>query len=142
MTPDGLARLHQEAFDQGRPWSAEEFAQLLSSPATFLIAEEDRAFALGRAMGGEAELLTLVTAKAHRRFGLARACLAGFEAEARARFAESAFLEVAADNDPARALYARAGYRSVGERPGYYPRATGAVAALVLSKRLTPGQRA
>lgn len=137
MTSEELARLHAAGFGQERPWRADEFADLLASPACFLISWEDRAFALGRAIGGEAELLTLVTDPKHRRIGLAAACLAGFEAEARARFSSSAFLEVAEDNAAARGLYAKMGYRGVGARPAYYARAQGRVAALVLSKALT-----
>lgn len=134
---EDLARLHTAGFAEGRPWSADEFTELLASPRTFLVTARDRAFALGRAMGREAELLTLVTHPDFRRLGLGAACLAGFEAEAQSRHADSAFLEVAEDNAGARALYGAAGYRGVGERPGYYPRETGAVSALVLSKRLT-----
>jgi ribosomal-protein-alanine N-acetyltransferase len=46
------------------------------------------------------------------------------------------FLEVAAANAPARALYAAAGYQRVGERRGYY---AGGIDALVLARPLTCG---
>jgi ribosomal-protein-alanine N-acetyltransferase len=42
-------------------------------------------------------------------------------------------LEVGEDNTPARRLYARAGFREVGRRPGYY---AGGKAALVLRRDL------
>ncbi|MEO0762769.1 MAG: GNAT family N-acetyltransferase [Pseudomonadota bacterium] len=135
MTPDDLARLHTVGFDEGRPWSAEEFESLLASPTTFLVTNA-HAFALGRAMGGEAELLTLVCHPAHRRKGLGRDALLGFEMEAAARHAVSAFLEVASDNTAARGLYAAAGYELAGTRPGYYKRGTGHADALLLSKVL------
>ncbi|TNC73020.1 GNAT family N-acetyltransferase [Rubellimicrobium roseum] len=136
MTPEALARLHAAAFDSDRPWSAAEFASLLGLPGTVLLGD-DRAFLLGRVTLDEAEVLTVATDPAHRRRGLAAALLARFEAEARTRGAERAFLEVAEDNAPARALYANRGYAQVGRRPGYYPR-NGAVpaAALVLSRPL------
>lgn len=137
MTAEELARLHAAGFEHGRPWRADEFKALLDGPTTFLVPWEDRAFAMGRAIGGEAELLTLVTHPEFRQHGLGANCLAGFEAAARARFATRAFLEVAEDNAPARGLYAKFGYKGVGERPGYYLRDNGAVAALVLGKVLT-----
>ncbi|MCB1388547.1 MAG: GNAT family N-acetyltransferase [Rhodobacteraceae bacterium] len=138
MSPEDLARLHVAAFVVPPPWSAEAFVGLLASPGVFLVADAGaRSFALGRVAAGEAELLTLATDPAQRRQGLARACLDGFEAEARARGGESAFLEVAEDNDAARALYAAAGWRQAGRRPGYYPAAGGGrVAALILCKSL------
>jgi ribosomal-protein-alanine N-acetyltransferase len=104
-----------------RPWSAEEFASLLAQPSTHLSACA-QAFALGRTAAGEAELLSLATLPYARRRGLARRHLAGFEAAARACGADVAFLEVAADNAAALALYASEGWRETGRRAGYYRR--------------------
>ncbi|MFN4101064.1 MAG: GNAT family N-acetyltransferase, partial [Pararhodobacter sp.] len=107
MTPEALAALHARAFATPPPWSAAGFAGLLDSPLVFLTADaQGRAFALGRVVAGEAELLTLATDPAARRQGLARAQMAAFEREAQARGAVTAFLEVAEDNAAARALYA------------------------------------
>lgn len=136
MTPETLAAIHCAAFRDSRPWSAQEFASLLASDHCFLI-HDDQSFALGRAIADEAELLTLATAPAARRQGRARARLAAFEDMARARGATSAFLEVAADNMAAQALYARAGYAETARRKGYYARPDGpAVDALILRKPL------
>lgn len=132
MTTDELARLHSAGFTRSRPWTAQEFDDLLASPRTFLVTQP-QAFALGRAIAGEAELLTLVTHPDHRRKGQAAACLAAFEGAARARHATSLFLEVASDNTAALALYETAGYQEAGRRPSYYP---GLVDALLLQKRL------
>ena len=92
-------------------------------------------------MGGEAELLTLVTHPGHRRKGLARDVLLGFEIDAATRHAATAFLEVASDNEPARALYASFGYQLAGTRPDYYDRGTYRADALLLSKVLRPWRR-
>lgn len=137
MTPEAMAATHARAFaGQGRAWSAAEFAALLDSPHVFAKGCA-RAFALGRVIADEAELLTLATDPAHRRAGLARAALAAFEAEARARGAGRGFLEVAADNEGARALYAAAQWRECARREAYYPRADGPAAdALLLEKPL------
>jgi len=137
MTPETLATTHARAFaGQGRGWSAAEFATLLESLHVFVIKQEN-AFALGRVIADEAELLTLATDPCARRHGLARAALAGFEAEARARGAVRGFLEVAADNAAARALYDAAHWRECARRAGYYPRRSGPAAdALILEKHL------
>lgn len=137
MTPEDMARTHASAFaDEARAWSAAEFRALLDSPLTFATGDA-RAFALGRAIAEEAELLTLATDPAHRRRGLARACLAAFETAAQARGARGAFLEVAADNAPALALYQAAGYVRIARRAAYYARAAGPAAdALILQKAL------
>jgi ribosomal-protein-alanine N-acetyltransferase len=131
-----MAAVHAAAMTMPRPWSETEIASLLASPGCFATGDH-RAFALGRVTLDEAELLTLATHPDHRRQGLARACLAAFEAEARARGARLAHLEVAADNAPALALYGAAGYGRAGLRRGYYRAAGGArVDAVLLSKTL------
>jgi len=137
MTPEALAATHARAFaGSGRGWSSAEFASLLESPCVFAFGD-DRAFALGRVIAGEAELLTLATDPGARRQGLARAALADFEAEARARGAARAFLEVAEDNAAARGLYAVARWEVIARRAAYYSGTTGPAAdALVLAKPL------
>ena len=135
MSPEALAHLHASAFTEDRPWSAAEFASLLSLPGTLLLGDA-RAFLLGRIVLDEAEVLTLATDPAHRRQGLAGLLLAQFEEEARARGAAHAFLEVAEDNAAARALYEGRGYREVGRRPAYYARPRAPVAALVLARAI------
>lgn len=140
MTPDTMARLHQAAFTTPPPWRAESFAALLAEPPVFAIASPcGRAFVLGRAIAGEAELLTLATHPDARRQGLARRLLARFETEARARGAEVAFLEVAETNTAACALYAASGWHRAGRRPAYYPAVAGEgrVAAVIMRKTLT-----
>jgi len=137
MTPEAMAATHARAFaGHGRAWSAPEFRALLQSDHVFSTGDA-HAFALGRVVLDEAELLTLATDPAHRRAGRARACLTAFEAQAAARGAVSAFLEVAEDNAPALALYRAANYREMGRRKGYYTAPDGTpVDALVLAKTL------
>jgi ribosomal-protein-alanine N-acetyltransferase len=131
-----MAALHAAAMTTPRPWSAAELAALLATPGAFACGDE-RAFAMGRVVIDEAELLTIATHPDHRRKGLGRATLAAFESEARARGAATAHLEVAADNAPALVLYDSAGYRRTGLRRGYYGGGDGApVDALLLSKPL------
>lgn len=134
MTHDEMATLYARAFPGGRAWSADEIAALAAAPGFAVTAPTG--FALGRAVAGEAELVTIAVDPAARRHGAGRALLADFEDSARSRGADRAFLEVAADNDAARGLYASAGWEETGRRIGYYARPKGAVDALTMSKRL------
>ena len=135
MTPEQMAILHSRAFDgQGRPWSIQEFASLLDSPHVFCVSDEF-AFALGRAIAGEAELLTLATDPAEQRQGLGRKAVKLFEAEAQRRGAEICFLEVAADNHAAIALYQSGAYHEIARREAYYEKPSGdRVDAIVFQK--------
>jgi [ribosomal protein S18]-alanine N-acetyltransferase len=134
--PAALAALHARAFVTPPPWTAAAFAATLADPAAFALLAPG-ALLIGRAVADEAELLTLATDPALRRQGHARALLARFDTEARARGAQTAFLEVAEDNATARALYAACGWDPAGRRPNYYPLPGGGrVAALVLRRAL------
>jgi len=132
-----MATLHACAFaGQGRAWGAQEFDTLMKHDLVFAV-YEPQAFALGRVIAGEAEVLTLATHPNFQRQGLARACLAKYEAQAIVRSADMSFLEVAVDNAAALGLYLSAGYARAATRAGYYKRAGAApVDAVILRKRL------
>jgi ribosomal-protein-alanine N-acetyltransferase len=135
VTPAQLATLHARCFTTPRPWSEVEFAAFRQDPLAFLLTEGDAAFLLGRAVAGEAEVLTLATAPESRRLGLGRKLVTRFLYQARLRAAETAFLEVAADNAPAIALYQDAGFTESGRRRGYYHHPDGhRIDALILSR--------
>jgi ribosomal-protein-alanine N-acetyltransferase len=124
-----LAVLHASAFD--RPWSEAEMLDLMDGGAAALAT--DVGFLLIRLTGEEAEVLTLAVRPEARGRGLGRALIEAALAHARAAGASGMFLEVAADNAPALALYERAGFARLGTRRGYYPRPGGpAVDALTL----------
>lgn len=134
--PAALAAIHAESFTVPRPWGAQEIGETLAQPGSFLLTDAD-GFLIGRAIAGEAELLTLAVRPDARRRGTGAALVAAFLDAARARGAERAFLEVAADNTAAQALYARAGFAEAGRRPGYYrPPEGGAVDAVVMTRDL------
>ena len=134
---DRLAALHARAFE--RPWSEAEFAELLRGVGVTAFAAE-QGFILVRVLGPEAEVLTLAVAPEARRQGVGRGLVDTALEAAAARGAEAMFLEVAADNTAALALYERAGFERVGVRRGYYPRPDGPAAdALTLRRLLSPG---
>jgi [ribosomal protein S18]-alanine N-acetyltransferase len=128
-----LADVHARAF--ANAWTAEQIADLIVRPEVFGLAAPD-GFILLRAMAGEAEVLTLAVSPVRRRQGLGRALVSAGLQAARTAGAEAAFLEVAADNEAAIALYEDAGFRRVGLRRGYYSRPGGAIDALVLRRDL------
>jgi [ribosomal protein S18]-alanine N-acetyltransferase len=136
MTPAEMAALHALCFTTPRPWTAAEIAALAADPLCFTLTESE-SFLIGRAVAGEAELLTLAVAPQARRRGLGRKLVQRFLYQARLRSAAHAHLEVAATNTPAIALYFTMGFAQTGLRPGYY-RAPGqpATDALILTRAL------
>jgi ribosomal-protein-alanine N-acetyltransferase len=94
-------------------------------------------FILSRLAGDEAEILSVAVASARRGRGLARALLNLHLRRLAGLGARAVFLEVDEDNEPARRLYQRAGFREVGRRPGYYQQGRDkAATALVLRRDL------
>lgn len=118
-----LARIHQAAFEH--PWSQADFSTYLASDLVWVIGEPVVGFLLIRAVGDEAEILTLAVDPAARRNGHARALLAAAKQDLMAQGVARVFLEVAADNPAALALYQHAGFEMIGLRKGYYRRDTG-----------------
>lgn len=115
--------LHGTSFDA--PWSSSEFSRLLEQPGVAGLmwsAGEPQGFILIRAVADEAEILTLAVAPLHRRQGVAANLLAEACRMLRAGGTHRLFLEVAADNAAARALYQAYGFVETGRRPQYYGR--------------------
>lgn len=91
---------------------------------------------IGRAVAGEAEILTLSVNPDARRRGLGAKLVQGFLTEAKMRGAASVFLEVAAPNQTAISLYLGAGFAKVGLRRGYYAQPGGAAIDAVVMSRM------
>lgn len=117
-----LAALHATAF--AAPWDAAAFAALLDQTGVFAIEYPD-GFILMRGVADEAEILTLAVRPQAQGRGVGGRLVGEGAVEAATRGAVRLFLEVAADNTPALALYARAGFIEAGRRPGYYARPEG-----------------
>jgi [ribosomal protein S18]-alanine N-acetyltransferase len=137
---DALAMAAAHAASFAEPWSAEAIGAVLDGAGGFGLVVRDAAavaaFAIARALAGEAELLTLAVDPAWRRRGAATALVEAVCAQAAAAGAAAIFLEVAANNTAALGLYEAAGFSPVGRRPGYYRRGAGAIDALVLRRDL------
>ncbi|MCV3272228.1 GNAT family N-acetyltransferase [Roseobacter sinensis] len=139
MTPEGLAALHERSFTSERPWSASEFTDLLADAHVRLL-HRDHGFALIRTVADESELLTLAVHPDHRRQNIADALVTDWLKTVKASIA---FLEVAADNEAARALYSKHGFAESGRRQAYYRRDGAApVDAVLMTAALPPRQLA
>lgn len=130
--PQALAALHKTCFSESPPpWSAESFAALLQSPHTRCITHDESGFLIGQIIAtpegndGEAEILTLAVDPRYRRNKIGARLLARFLNEAHKAGARRVFLEVAAHNIAAQALYQTAGFIHAGVRKRYYKNADG-----------------
>lgn len=138
-----MASVHAQAFDS--PWDEATLSQFMTGAGAFafIVREADPAgMILCRALGGEAEVLTVAVPPWARRRGIGGALMQAAMAEARARHAQVMFLEVDTGNTGAVALYEGLGFTRAGLRKAYYNRgAQGRADALVMRLDLTAGAR-
>jgi len=143
---DDAAALYRLFFPQTweRPWSGSEFSALLATPGCFgyllidAVHDWARGLILLRAAADEAEILTVGVVPDSRRHGGAARLLEQAMADCAARGAQSLFLDVAEDNEPARRFYERWGFTTIATRPSYYARGTASrVAALTMRRTLS-----
>jgi [ribosomal protein S18]-alanine N-acetyltransferase len=136
-----LAEMHRRCFPDD-PWNAGTLAEVLGLPGSFgwiaCDGDDPVGFVLALAVASECEILSLGVLPQWRRAGTGLFLLDTVCAEARRRHAERIVLEVAVDNETARALYEKRGFVRVGRRPAYYRRAPAPVDALVLALSLSP----
>ncbi len=117
---DLIADLERRAAHQ--PWSPRAVASSLATQGTraLLVGEPPSGYVVYNVVADQGEILTLAVTPEARRRGHARTLLDAVLRDWRSRHVESGWLEVRADNEPALALYAAAGWRVTGRRPAYY----------------------
>lgn len=132
-----LTRLHKTSFHRG--WDTGEFEQLLADRGVLAhklrMGRTMAGFILSRMAADEAEILSVAIAPNLRGRGLAGPLVQthlGYLAGAGIR---TVFLEVEENNQPARALYARAGFSIVGRRERYYKDDSGAQLNAIVMRR-------
>jgi [ribosomal protein S18]-alanine N-acetyltransferase len=117
-----IAALHAASFRRG--WGEDEVYRLLidSTVVTHraMIGRTLVGFIMSRLAVDEAEILSVAIAPTRRGRGLSRSLLDFHLGTLAGRAIRAVFLEVDEQNAPARRLYARAGFREVGRRQGYY----------------------
>jgi [ribosomal protein S18]-alanine N-acetyltransferase len=143
MTPQDLGDVHvlEQALFPDDAWSRQMLAEeLAGQPDTrhYVVAEEPGGDIVGyaglAAAGAQADVQTIGVRADRRGAGIGAALLTELIGEASRRNAEAVFLEVRADNPPARRLYERFGFFEVGVRKRYYQPAD--VDAVVMCRRL------
>jgi len=138
-----LVDIHASAFSPG--WSADDFTthlDLTSDDVLDIVQDgEVCGLVIIRTAVDQSEILTIVVAPTHKRKGLGSSLLQMAEDRALERGADIMFLEVAADNPTAMAMYKAVGYHQCGTRPRYYRREidgiVGRVDAILFQKHLT-----
>jgi ribosomal-protein-alanine N-acetyltransferase len=134
VDPARLADIHGRAITPA--WTEAALRDLLAQPGVWVEAEAD-GFVLMRQAGDEAEVLTLAVLPEARRRGRGLALMQTALATCHTRGVSDVFLEVAADNTAALALYRTVGLVETGRRRGYYARKDGPpVDALILTLNL------
>jgi len=105
-------------------WTRRQFEAEVYGPASlFLVAEDDKGlagYAVVWNVPPEAQLLNIAVAPARARKGVARELLQALSILARGMGCVVMTLDVSERNAPARALYAKLGFRVVGRRPKFY----------------------
>ena len=138
-----MAEAHAGAFEPG--WTEQDFDDLLDGDGVFGFLARDATerpvgVILCRVAAEEMEVLTVGVRAQARRSGVAKALMAAALSAAHEAGARSCFLEVAADNEGAAALYEGLGFRRAGLRKAYYDRGSAGVAdALVMRRDLNGG---
>ncbi len=136
-----IAGLHAGLFDPA--WDAAAVSKLMEHPgSTTLIARTgfpkvSVGFVMAQIAADEAEILSLGVEPSWQRIGLGKRLVDSIARALATAGARRLYLEVAADNAAAIALYAKSGFAETGRRKGYYPRpGKPAADALVFSKAL------
>jgi ribosomal-protein-alanine N-acetyltransferase len=112
-----LAGWHAASFADA--WSETSIRELFAGPGVYAFASPG-GFILARAVGDEAEILTLAVIPAARRKGIAGDLVRFAARHAQSLGARALFLEVAASNVPAHELYAGLGFAAAGRRRAYF----------------------
>jgi ribosomal-protein-alanine N-acetyltransferase len=132
-----LAQLHGASFHRG--WGEAEFEGMLTEHNTLVhrlrIGRKIIGFAVSRMAADEAEILSIAVAPDHRSRGLSRELLLTHLGHLAGRGIRTVFLEVEENNQPARRLYARAGFAVTGRRERYYREANGQQLNALLMRR-------
>jgi len=135
-----LGQLHGAAFHRG--WGAGEFEQMIldRNTLTHRLRRGRRiiGFSVSRIAVDEAEILSIAIAAEERGKGLSRDLLQTHLGHLAGRGVRKVFLEVEENNQPARRLYERMGFRVVGRRERYYRDPSGQqLNALVMQRDLS-----
>lgn len=138
MDAKPLYLVHKECFPIY--WKEQEISEMLLASGTKAWLARTGApvgMLMTRAQFEQAEILTIGVAPKAQKSGIAKRMMAMAEKDLAAAGVKKIFLEVAENNDSAKALYLKIGYSEVSRRKGYYKQADGSlIDALVMAKEL------
>ena len=133
---DALSLLEQKYIPC--PWSKEQLAGAIEDERYLVLVVRDST-SNAVAYGGvsfaldEAEIGNIVTDEKCRRLGYAEKILDRIIDECSKKGVKRIFLEVAENNEAAKALYAKKGFQKISVRKNYYP---GGVSANIMERKL------
>ncbi len=120
---DVLVEMERVLFGAGA-WSRQSLAEEIDGPGRWYVGAEVAGELVGYAGlwfdGDDCQVMTIGTRPQEQGQGVGRILLDALLGRARELGAGSMFLEVRVDNDPALALYHRAGFEQLGLRKRYY----------------------
>jgi ribosomal-protein-alanine N-acetyltransferase len=120
-----LIEIAQESHSAGH-WTISQYEQALTEapPRRLVLALEETDIVLGFVVAAEIaaewELENIAVANSARRRGHADRLIGALLEALRNAVARNIYLEVRVSNEPARRLYEKWGFQTVGIRPGYY----------------------
>lgn len=125
VNPDKISLLTEmEAEIFPDPWSEKALQEYLCSPYSvgriLSYGTEAAGYVIGTCLAGEGEILRIGIRSKFRNQGLASALMEAFAEHCSQERCEAVFLEVREHNLPARSLYEKHGFESIGIRKNYY----------------------
>ena len=119
---DNICKIDEACFKV--PWTWESMVFEISHPLSVSVVEwrdgKVVAFAVGRVIADEAEVMKIATLEKYRRQGIAREMMGELLDKMRAKGALTCYLEAASKNDAAMALYKSLGFEEISVRELYY----------------------
>ncbi len=117
-----VAQLEARCFHD--PWDLDSILYECKNPLSlWFVAVEDNSvvgYVGSQSVMGEADMMNLAVEPSYRRNGIAQALVEHLIQALEERKVHSLALEVRVSNEPAKALYAKLGFRQVGLRKNYY----------------------
>lgn len=119
---DTICKIDEECFK--KPWTWESMVFEISHPLSVSVVEwrdgKVVAFAVGRVIADEAEVMKIATLEKYRRQGIARLMMEELLDKMRGKGAVTCYLEAASKNSAAIALYKSLGFEEISVRELYY----------------------
>ena len=117
-----IAELEKICFSD--PWSETSIASELNNKLSLWMVAIDDEKVIGyvgsQTVLGETDMMNIAVHPDYRKQGIGTALIVGLIGELELRGSHSLMLEVRASNEPAKNLYAKLGFCSVGVRKNYY----------------------